>query len=220
MTTLEALGAALVLGVATLPHCLAMCGPVAALHRAGPTCGSWRSARTYLAGRLVGYMVVGSLMGALGAHAFAALGGRWLGRAAIAALAVTCAWQAYRALRPSPPLVKLRSQPRASWADTATSLLPQRGLGLGVATAVFPCGALPAAWGIAAAAAHPARGAAAMLAFALASSPALVLGIFGRQLLGKLGARVPRALQAAGWLAVAALLCARLWHAREGSCHG
>jgi uncharacterized protein len=226
VTTLEVLAAAALLGVSTLPHCLAMCGPVAALNGA---CAKtrWRDGGAYLAGRVVGYATLGSVMGALGAHAFAALGGRWLGRAAVVALALACVWQALRAIVPAPASARadaglLALGPRRSrgMREALMAALPRRGWGLGLATAILPCGALPAAWGLAAASSDPARGAGAMLAFAIASSPALVVALLGRGFLARAAARVPRGVQAAAWLAVAGLLTARLWLAREGCCHG
>lgn len=222
MSLVEVVVSAIVLGVITLPHCLVMCGPVAAVACGGASGRiAPRDSAAYLLGRLVGYAAVGSVMGSIGAHAFTLLGADVVGRVALLALALTCGGQAYRMFRPAgPPLVALKAKPRARpLLSLVGSLLPKRGLGLGLATALFPCGALPAAWAIAAASGHPAPGALAMFVFALASTPALIVAVGGRDLALRVAHRIPRALQAALWLAAATLLVVRAFMV-ETTCHG
>ncbi len=229
MSLLETLGAALVLGFVTIPHCLVMCGPVAVMGCArssasGAASPSWRDGGAYFGARLISYAAVGSLMGWMGAHAFTLLGTDLVGRVALYAVAVTCAWQAFRVFFPArPELVQLsprrRSRGPRPFAAFVASLVPRRGLGLGLATALFPCGALPAAWAVAASTRHPVEGALAMFVFALASAPALVVAVFGRQLAEALAHRIPRVVQAGVWLSLATLLVVRAL-ATDVACHG
>jgi sulfite exporter TauE/SafE len=215
MTTIETLLAALVLGLATIPHCLVMCGPVAVM-----ACSHRRATFAYLGGRLVGYAAAGSVMGVIGAHAFRMLGADVVGRAALVALAGVCAWQAYRAWRPArEKLVRLGKRERSTTMDLLASLAPKSGLGLGLATAVFPCGALPAAWAVAASSGHPVTGAGAMLTFAIASTPGLVVAVTGRSLFQRIAHRIPDRAKAAAWLIVASALIARAW-VLDPPCHG
>jgi uncharacterized protein len=211
---LSAIAAAAVLGVVSAPHCLAMCGPLAV---AGCTTSGKPKQQIvgYLSARSVAYATVGAVMGHLGASALA---GSWtsLGSWAMAGLAITCVWQGLRAMRkrsvaPDRP-VSLGKAPRPrGLLESLVSLLPKRGAALGALTAILPCGALVGAWGIAAASAHPVRGAAAMFVFAGASSPGLLIALLGRRLGARILARVPHQLQAAAWFAVAALLVGRLY---------
>jgi sulfite exporter TauE/SafE len=219
VTGLETLVAAALLGLITMPHCLVMCGPVAVM-----ACSKKSGTLPYLGGRLIAYAAVGSVMGVIGAHAFTTLGADWVGRITLAVLAGTCVYQAYRIVRPAGakliPLSAGRTRiGRSSLLSTLSFLLPKRGLGLGMATAVFPCGALPAAWALSASSGHPLTGAGAMLAFALASTPALLIAVGGRSLFRRLAERVPRVVQAGLWLGVATLFVARAWLV-ETACHG
>ena len=121
-------------------------------------------------------------------------------------------------------VVTLRRMPRArSSLGILASLLPRRGARLGMVTAILPCGALVAAWGIAAAAAHPVTGAGAMVTFGAASAPGLLVALLGRRLGQKLLRRVPSGVLAAAWFGVAVLLLGRLYVSMEGGscgCHG
>ena len=224
MTLSETLVAAVLLGFVTIPHCLVMCGPVAVM-----ACERKGDRLAYVGGRLVAYAFVGTLMGVIGAHAFTAFGSDRVGRVTLVMLAATCVWQSYKLLRPaSPKLVQLGARP-TRLVGILASWLPRRGLGLGMATAVFPCGALPAAWVIAASSGHALSGAAAMLTFAVASTPGLLMAVGGRALLQRLvgrrghqpaaGQRARAVAGAVVWLLVAVALVARAWLV-ETSCHG
>ena len=89
-------------------------------------------------------------------------------------------------------------------------------------TAVLPCGALVAAWGVAASAAHPVGGAGAMAVFSVASAPGLLVALLGRRLGERLIRRVPPPLLAAAWFAVALLLIGRIYLTTQSGCgcHG
>ena len=224
MSAAGTLAAAAVLGLVSAPHGLAMCGPLAI---AGCTRqGSLDRTETlsYLGARVVAYATVGAVMGHLGDSA---LHDSWanLGRWAVVLLALVCVWQGVRSLRRhDADVVELRRGPRpATLLATVAALLPRRGAGLGAVTAILPCGALVAAWGIAAAGAHPVTGAGAMVVFAVASAPGLAVALLGRRLGQKLLARIPRFALAVAWFGVAALLVGRLYLSMETGgcgCHG
>lgn len=214
---IETVVAAAVLGVASIPHCVAMCGPLAVLSCKG------RDRAGYLGARVIGYTAVGSAMGWVGAHTFAQIGDGW-GRWALCAIAAVCVWRAIAVYREREgSLVQLRAKHDergllGTLLATLVDFVPRRGAGLGVVTAILPCGALAAAWAVAAASAHPLTGAAAMAVFALASSPALIVAMVGRHAFARLTQRVPRFVVAGAWLAGAALLLSRAWMA-HASCH-
>ncbi len=211
MSIAAAAAAALAMGALGSLHCAAMCGPLAAM-------GCTRNGRIdgaagYLAGRLVSYATLGALMGHLGQHALCILP---MNAAQLAAVALTAGPAALRgvsllrAKSDAEPLIRLdhRRAPRLSFAWLA-SLLPRRGLGLGLATGLLPCGLLVAAWALAAGTASPAAGAAAMATLAVATTPGLLLPIFGGHLARRLGAALPARVQAFFWIALAAWLAAR-----------
>jgi hypothetical protein len=218
----ETLLAGAALGLFSLPHCLAMCGPLAVSGtcRAGHSSG--RLALGYLFGRVVAYATVGAVLGTVGGDLSRRMRDAGdLGRVALLAIAAVCAWQAWRVVRGTRHL-KLRAHaPRRALHSRLmtwlTGMIPRRGMALGIVTAVLPCGALLAAWTLAAASGHPLHGAGAMTTFALASTPALVAAIVGRDLAARVMARVPKALAAVAWLSLALLLIGRAWP--SSSCH-
>lgn len=165
---LLAIGAGAALGVASIPHCVGMCGPIA-----GACSSSARSGFSYQAARLIAY----SSLGALAAYALLPLrealsGGTtaWI-FAAITALALLLS--AYRISRlretGATKLVPAASLTRAK--KRSQLALP---IGLGLITGLLPCGALYGAFAVAATAGDPASGALGMASFALASSPGLI----------------------------------------------
>jgi sulfite exporter TauE/SafE len=224
MSMLEGVMAAAALGLVTTPHCVAMCGPlaIAGCSKGGKLCRD--DSGGYLLARLVGYATVGALMGHLGASALRHPAAVTVGRLLVVLLALGCAWQGIAVLRRRERLVALRRKsPRGSvraLLDAVSMLLPRRGAPLGLATAVLPCGALVAAWTIAATTGRATEGAVSMLAFGAVTTPALLTALVGRSLLTRWMSRMPRPLLAAAWLAVAALLLGRLWFFHEGACHG
>ncbi|MBX3247243.1 MAG: sulfite exporter TauE/SafE family protein [Myxococcales bacterium] len=154
-----------VAGLASLPHCAAMCGPVAAFAgRDGRTTG------LYLSGRFASYATTGALAGGFGGLAVgwleAPLAQALLSWVLGLGLALT-AWRLWRPTRGG--LVQLRTKPSAPAGGRASL----RATGLGLLTGVLPCGALAAALLLAAGSGDAASGALTMLAFALASAPAL-----------------------------------------------
>ncbi|MEZ4443197.1 MAG: sulfite exporter TauE/SafE family protein [Polyangiaceae bacterium] len=225
MSLAAAATGAFMLGLASAPHCLAMCGP---LTLAGCSSGeggvSRRRSLGYFGARFVSYALVGAVMGHLGASA-SVTGWDHVGRWAMVLLAIVCVYQGVATLRKRRvPLVQLRPKPAPPSVFTqlrkiVVGLLPRRGAGLGMVTALFPCGALVAAWGIAAASAEAVSGAVAMLVFAAASAPGLVIALVGRRLGDKLIQRLPAPVLAAAWFAVAATIAFRLYTAATtGGC--
>ncbi|MFN7950161.1 MAG: sulfite exporter TauE/SafE family protein [bacterium] len=173
----EALLAGAAAGLASIPHCGAMCGPLAgfacARSGAGPT-APWR----YQLGRFVGYGALGIAAGALGGAAATLIAGRW-GAALIswslaAALAVAAirAWQ--RGGAPKSSGVALSGGDAPSLFERAVARMPSEPALFGATTALLPCGALAAAVGLAAATGTALDGFATMIAFAAVSGVALV----------------------------------------------
>ena len=168
MSLVTVLVASAGLGLASSFHCAAMCGPLVVA-----SCGRDRGRATnYAVARLTGYAIVGAIVGALGAP----IAGRWQAPIRIAAAALAAfviARAGVRLLRPqaSPELVTLRTR-----APKRRAFPPAL---LGLATAVFPCGALLSALVVAAGSGGSIGGAASMLIFALASLPGLLVALVG-----------------------------------------
>jgi sulfite exporter TauE/SafE len=168
--------AAGLMGLAGLPHCAAMCGaPCAAV--AGPTAASQS---LFQVSRVAGYAVAGALAAAsVGVlrdslswspalrplwtllHLAALAFGLWM--------LVRGRWPAWLARRAGPP----PNAGRGAWQRIAG---PARSACAGAAWIAWPCALSQSALLVAALGDTPAQGAAAMAAFALASSPALWLG--------------------------------------------
>lgn len=182
---LMALLAGTVAGIGSVPHCAAMCGPLAAFACGrAPGSGVGAAAR-YQLGRFVAYAGLGAAAGALGQAVTAYLTVPW-GRAVVSwTLAAALLWTAGR-------LWRLGAHPRRAASERGlvglgsararpglfarlARLLPRDPAVVGVLTALLPCGALYAAIAIAAGAGSVAGGALAMMGFSLASS----VGVFG-----------------------------------------
>lgn len=207
------------LGVAAGAHCVVMCGPLVAggCTKAGAV--QPRAALEYAIGRLVGYATLGGVAATLGRPFIGSGFARGAQVAAAIGVATVLVVTAIRWLRPTraqpPPLTQLRRpSPAFRWLDR----LPRRGLGLGLVTSVFPCGAL--ATGVLAASvsgSFPA-GVVLMTAFALGSMPALGLAVvFGDRLLRLLRARSSGPMRL---VAAAALLGVALWIGAAPWMHG
>lgn len=204
--------------IGSLAHCSLMCGPLALAQvmarlgaiPAGPGGELRRLAGAallpYHAGRLLTYAGLGALAAA----------GAGLLRDLPAARHVGAALLALAAL-----LLALQAVPRAGvagfgggWARRLGPLLAaptgRRGLLLGLALGLLPCGLLYAALAAAAATGDPARGALAMAAFGLGTVPMLaVIALLGEGLAGHWRQRLRRVaplllLVNAGWLALLA----------------
>ncbi|MEZ4314362.1 MAG: sulfite exporter TauE/SafE family protein [Polyangiaceae bacterium] len=183
----EVMTSALVMGILGSLHCAGMCGPLAV---AG--CSKSRGvsgAPGYFAGRLVAYATLGAVVGHLGKHAFCILP---MSTAQVVAVALTALPAAARGLsillfrKPPSDVIPLRKKPTSRpWLSALASLLPRRGLALGLATGILPCGLLISAFAMAAATATPVLGAASMASFAVGSAPGLAIPL-GRGLAERL----------------------------------
>lgn len=156
-------GLALILLTAVLGswHCAGMCGPVALLM------GKGRGAALYQSGRALGYAILGAIAGAVGDQILFRLQnlqhtGLRFAVAVVAALLLGIS--AMRMLGP----VRDRA---ATWVRRVPSAL--RPLGMGLATAAFPCGWLWTFVAAAAATGSALSGAVVMLALWLGGLPAL-----------------------------------------------
>jgi sulfite exporter TauE/SafE len=230
MSADQLLLAAATAGLLASPHCLAMCGPLTAAgcSRAG---GIERSDTIgYFGGRALSYATVGALMGYAGGSLLAGLNLLDIQNYVVAVVVAFCVVRGIAALR-GRALISLKplsskTQGRGGFASSlltlVASLLPRRGLGLGLATGLLPCGALAAGWALAAAAATPVDGALTMLVFSIASVPGLALALVGRKLAARIAQRLPSWAVACAWFSVALLLLGRAWMAVEqgAACHG
>lgn len=179
-------------------HCLAMCGPLTALH-GGPR--SLRLALTHSLGRLATYAVLGAAAGALGGALDLAGHLGEVQRAAtlaagllVVAMGLTLAIRAHRARSPGAPAGTSAGQPLFATALVKLGRMrPARKAAiLGMLTGLLPCGWLWAFVITAGGTASPLTGAVVMFAFWLGTVPAMVgvLGLLGPAL-ARLRARMP-----------------------------
>jgi uncharacterized protein len=166
------------LGVSQVPHCAAMCSPIASFvcARSRRTSGLSR----YQLGRFFGYGLAGAAAGDFGAWLGDLSGGIWL-QAVLSWLLAVALLYTVRGLLVSPvtsraPLISLQHRAPSStgnWKTRLVRLLPSEPLALGFASALLPCGALYAALLLAAGTASASRGAATMVGFAFVSGVVL-----------------------------------------------
>lgn len=211
--TLDALViAAVSMGFLGSLHCSTMCGPLAAAGCVGQ--GKGRAALGYFAGRLVGYATMGALVGQLGHHALCLLPMEQAENVAVALTALPAAARGLKILTSSheaPVLVPLRRGKASGALRALATLMPRRGLGLGLVTAVLPCGLLVAAWTLAASTASPSLGALVMALIALSTLPGLLFPMIGAGILGK-HLRMKPWIEGSLWCALAVWLLLRpLW---------
>ncbi|MEO1480692.1 MAG: sulfite exporter TauE/SafE family protein [Myxococcota bacterium] len=179
-------------------HCAGMCGPLVLLYSDGQR--STQSHVLYHGGRLVTYTSLGALAGAFGG--LVDLGGTLVGIAQLAALLAAVAIAVWGAVKlaeafghrlPEGPAAQLLK--RASMAASKRLLRLPTGLragGLGLASALLPCGWLYAFVAVAAGTGSAALGALTMGGFWIGTVPALLaIGVGARSLLGPLRAKAP-----------------------------
>ncbi len=170
-----ALVAAAAAGLASVPHCAAMCGPLSTFAgtRAG---GVWR----YHGGRLLGYAGAGLVAGASGELLEATLPARWASALLSLTLASALAIAASRlwkdpAARAEPLVALSRAKKKPSLTERVLAWMPKRPLTLGLMTALLPCGALYSALLVAASSGSALGGAGLMLVFASLSGLGLAV---------------------------------------------
>lgn len=201
------------LGLASIPHCVGMCGGIA-----GACSRTRASSLTYQLARLAAYTTLGGLAGlALGPVRAALPRGAWAyAFAAVTAGAlVISALRLLRARAVDPSLVPVTALRRGRRPGR---LMP---LALGLVTGLLPCGALYGALAVAGAAGQPALGAASMAAFGLASSIGLAMAQPVTRFLARDGMRHGRQLVAAALFVGAAVVLLRplLAPGTEADCH-
>lgn len=218
---LMVLGTGAVAGLASIPHCAGMCGPLAAFActrrpvRAAPL--------RYQAGRTLGYAIAGAIAGGFGAVVTSALPAVWTGALLSWSLAIAlgiAAWRLWRLGSPGPAgsaTVALGTGPRRrSLFDRVVQRAPREPALFGLVTALLPCGALLAALLLAAGSSSSFGGALVMLGFVTTSGAGL-LGV--AWLASRLrGVASPTALRllAVGLMVGAALLVVRPVSALQG----
>lgn len=211
-----ALGAGFLAGLGSIPHCIAMCGPLS-----GVACRGGKGSQSvvrYQLGRALGYGTLGAAVGAAGEVVVRSLSGAIAGAMISWVLAVAIGIAAYRlwgVQRPASAgggLVQLGAGPSSassaspvssgsaapSLGDESPTLLervldvmPRDPFFFGAATALLPCGALYGAAFLAASTTSAVGGTLLMLGFAAATG--VGLASFGL-LLTRFGRLVPRAM--------------------------
>jgi sulfite exporter TauE/SafE len=200
------------LGVSSMPHCAAMCGPLTAA-----VCGSQPSTSApwrYQLGRLVGYGFAGHLAGQAGRVLEPLGSGPWPQRLFLALVvgstllvAARLLWPAARDVVPAARLVRRGSG--SAGAGAFARLLPREPALLGTLSALLPCGALYAALLLAAATRSAQAGTLLMLGFCATSG-------FATTLVSALLRRIDPARRRFGarFAALALVLSAGFWLAR------
>lgn len=180
-------------------HCAGMCGPLVLLY-AGDSRKNHVSHLLYNGGRLVAYATLGALAGALGG--LIDLGGTLMGVAELAAILAAAFIAIYGAVRVAELLGRrLPEGPIARGLKRLSLTVSQRILrlpvsvraaGLGLASALLPCGWLYAFVAVAAGTGSAALGAFTMVGFWLGTVPALAaIGLGAGRMFGPLRAKAP-----------------------------
>jgi len=175
MTTVMA---GFVLGLAGSLHCAAMCGPlvgvIAPVFGRRPAPALW-----YQAGRVLGYVSIGTIAGLAGAVAGLAGLGRGLSIVAGVLMLLAALGLATRSFQRVETWWTAQLSRVLRTVGHARAALPTASaLGAGLANGALPCGLVYAAAGLAAAtSAGPLEGAAVMLAFGAGTAP-MMLGLW------------------------------------------
>ena len=216
MLVLFALGLGSLAGLATLPHCVAMCGAYAAFACTSARAETARAPTTlFLGARVATYTLLGMLAGASGSALASLLPPRATSVVLALSLAfgmLSLAWRLVRAgsdRSAASGLVPLRRS-RGSETDRPRTRLwrafRRDGLApmLGATMALFPCGALYAALLIAAGTSSAWRGGAALFGFAVVSAVGLGASAAISRAAARVDSHTRRALGAA--LALGAII--------------
>lgn len=171
---------ALVGGLTGSPHCIGMCGGFAAASAQNPI--------AYHLGRLTTYATLGAIAGLFGSII---PGPPWVS-AAISLVILTWFCLRLAGAVPAVPLGKSRVVEAGRRLAGRDGVWPR--YGLGVVTAMLPCGLVWAALGVAVAANHTIGGMAVMAAFWLGTVPLLSAVSLGLMSFARKGRRVRIAL--------------------------
>lgn len=220
---LALIGSALLLGLAGVPHCAAMCG--AACAAVGGAAGRGSTVAFHLA-RLASYAAGGAVaaasVGTLGrlGQMTPVLKPLWI---AVQVAALTLG--VYLLVRGRQPRwvseLSLLARARAAGAGAGTAAWSPLRVGsraglAGLAWVAWPCGLLQSALVVAALANHAGGGAAAMAVFALGSSPGLLAGPWLLRALSRLGGEGEATQRALVRVAGALLVGASAWALGHG----
>lgn len=193
-----------------------------------------RRSVAYHGGRVLAYASLGALAGSLGQGLTLALPERVVQAVFSWSLAIALGFAAIRAFRASRPRANHespvpnpisigRTRRKPSFAERMLALTLDAPFLLGVITAILPCGALATGLLVAAGSGTSLTGAGAMIGFALASGPALVLAAFAVDRLlreaGPGGLRLAALALALGAVVLAVRPVAALRSPAQGSCH-
>ncbi len=228
------LGSVLAASLLGSPHCAAMCGGFVCFYAGQP--GARREALAHAAyngGRLLSYLALGTIAGALGAG-LDRLGGAagFTRAAAVIAGAMMVAWggaSLLRALGARVPELVAPAFARARLTAALRAVHAQppavRALTVGLLTTLLPCGFLYAFVAVAAATGSPWRGALAMAAFWAGTLPVMAsLGLIARRAFGPLERRLPAitasVLLLLGLLTLAGKMTPRAAHDHMHGMHG
>jgi uncharacterized protein len=171
------IGTAAALGLTSSVHCAAMCGPLVAVGTNAQGKFQKRLAAEYFIGRMLAYSVLGAMAGGIAAPLTSGEIGESVRLLLAAFVALLLVYRAIVLVRPrvGERLLRLGKGPASmGLLEKLARFIPRRGLGLGLATALFPCGALYAGVLAAASSGSAVMGAVMMAAFALSSFPLLV----------------------------------------------
>lgn len=176
MNVVTAVVAAAGLGLASSLHCAAMCGPLvgASCTRSDSLGFDANKAGAYAGARAFGYGVGGAIAGALGAP----IAGSW--QMPVRVLAAMAA--AFVIARAGFKLLRQGQEKTSELVTLGLSKPKRRGFPpalLGLATAVFPCGALLGGLLLASTTGSAWVGSVAMVTFAIASLPGLLGAVLG-----------------------------------------
>ncbi len=200
VTDVATLFAFVSLGVLSIPHCMLMCGPLAARACVGRHGVSKRETLGYVFGRAAGYAFIGVLAGTFGAVVMTEAGRR-ISIVLIEIAALVVFVQGIHRLLPELRLTE-RFRSRGQIIDRAARFLPTGGLSLGMATAFLPCGALATAVALAVATGDPLLGLTGMALFAMAGTPVLVVPVLLMTRSGAVAMRLPDSLSRAAGAAL------------------
>jgi sulfite exporter TauE/SafE len=194
------IGGVLVASLLGSPHCAGMCGPFVCFYSGTGERPRWWAHVAYNGGRLVSYLALGAIAGAIGAGVDRMGAAAGVSRAAaVLAGAVMLAWGGAMLLSAAGvrvPETGAASFARRRIAGAVRALHAQppeaRGLALGLLTTLLPCGFLYGFVAVAAGTGSWAAGLGVMAVFWAGTLPVMAgLGLVAQRALGPLRRRLP-----------------------------
>ena len=176
--------AALIAGLMGSAHCVGMCGGLSGLFATHTAARSTRHslvrALTYNTGRLLSYGVLGAAVAGLGGGLVAEAPALAMPmRIAAGVLVILMGLQIAFGIQLLKPVERFGGSVWKHIAPMANRLLPldtaTKSLGLGLLWGLLPCGLVYSMLAVALASGNPVNGAAAMLAFGIGTTPAMLL---------------------------------------------